>query len=160
MTTFAVHIHSQSWGGASEPSSLEGLEVQALLHHCDLVYCFKAKSSEMPQFPLPLCITASFPPALCRGFPSSFAPEEPYFPVFPHCDANRLAGRAGGCASRGRTASTAPGKAQQSGLDLVCQHSYTETLLPTAARADAQGKLLFPKKTGIVMSQSAWGRKG
>lgn len=83
MTTFAVHIHSQSWGGASEPSSLEGLEVQALLHHCDLVHCFKAKSSEMPQFPLPLCITASFPPALCRGFPSSFAPEEPYFPVFP-----------------------------------------------------------------------------
>lgn len=116
------------------------------LHHCDLVLCFKAKPSQMPQFPLPLCTTASFPPALCRGFPSSFAPEELYFPVLPHCDANGLARRAGGCASQGRTASTAPGKAQQSRLDLVCQHSDTGMLLPTAAQPELKENCSSKKK--------------
>lgn len=157
MTTFAVHILSQSWGGRSKPSSLEGLEAQALLHHCDLGRCFKAKSSAVPQFPLPLCITAWFPPALCRGFASSFTPAELYFPGFPHCNANRLAVGEQGLCQPGRRASTAPGKAQQSRLHLGCQHRYTEMLLPTAAQADAQGKMLFPaknpKKPGIVMSQ-------
>lgn len=64
----------------------------------------------------------------------------------PHCNANRLAGRAGGCASQGRAASTAPGQAQQSRLDLVCQHSYTGMLLPTQHRLSSRKTSLTKKK--------------
>lgn len=56
----------------------------------------------------PLCTTASFPPALCRAFPSSFTPEERRFPIFPYFNANRLAVKARDSASEGRTASTVP----------------------------------------------------
>lgn len=86
VTTFAVHLLSQSWGEGREPSPRLGLEVQALICQCDLVCCFKAKSTEMPQFPLPsgpfvyygLISSSSLP-----GFPFQFCTRSTAFPCFP-----------------------------------------------------------------------------
>lgn len=85
VTTFAVHLLRQSRGGGREPSPPFGLEVQALLCQRDVVRCWKAKSTEMPQFPLPSglfvyysLISSSSPPS----FSSQFCTSRTAFPCF------------------------------------------------------------------------------
>lgn len=109
----------------------------------------------MPQFPLPsgpFVYYGLISSSSLLGFPSSFTPEEPRFPVFPYYNANRLAVKAGGFASKGRTASTVPARQPRGGQSrggwFRCVSTATRRwmmLLPTAAWADAQGKPLSPQ---------------
>lgn len=81
----------------------------------------------MPQFPLPSGRFVHYgliSSSALLGFPSSLAPEELHFPLFPYSNANRLAVKTEGFASEGRPASRAPvpalGRDGQMGLVLGC----------------------------------------
>lgn len=81
----------------------------------------------MPQFPLPSGRFVHYgliSSSALLGFPSSLAPEELHFPLFPYSNANGLAVKTEGSASEGRPASRAPapalGRDVQRGMVLGC----------------------------------------